>query len=388
MKWKKVKLGQLCKMNSGGTPRRNNHQFYGGHIPWAKIGDIENACNGYIYVTEENITEEGLGSIGNRLFSEGTLLLAMYGSVGKTAFAGVPLSTNQAILGIKVLDQKILDRRYLKFWFDSIKDKLLDRAVGGTLQNISLGIVKDLEIPLPPLHTQEQIADTLDKADTLRRKDQELLEKYDQLAQSIFYDMFGDPVRNEKGWEIRTLDELSLKVADIDHNMPKAVEKGVPFISAKDLIDDGKISFDTVKYISESDYAKLSRKIKPEYGDILYSRIGAKLGKARKVTTRERFLVSYSCCTIKPNTNLVNTDYLCSFLDSPFCLQEVFKKVRSIGVPDLGMDEVRNINVPYPDLKIQEIYAKKISTIKLCKENVLNNTSTDLFNALNVDYFS
>jgi type I restriction enzyme S subunit len=66
-----------------------------------------------------------------------------------------------------------------------------------------------MKVPLPPLHIQEQIADTLDKADALRRKDQELLEKYDELAQAIFYDMFGDPVRNERGWECRILSDLA-----------------------------------------------------------------------------------------------------------------------------------------------------------------------------------
>jgi type I restriction enzyme S subunit len=208
MKWENVRLGDLCNMNSGGTPRRGTVGYYGGEIPWAKISDIEDAIGGVIFTTEEYITKDGLKSIGNRVFPEGTLLLAMYGSVGKTAIAGVDLSTNQAILGIRIIDSTRLSIKYLKYWLGSIKEQLLNRAVGGTLQNISLGIVKELFIPLPPIHIQEQIADTLDKADALRRKDQELLQKYDQLAQAIFYDMFGDPVINEKGWNKYPLKQL------------------------------------------------------------------------------------------------------------------------------------------------------------------------------------
>ena len=201
MSWKKVKLSELCNMNSGGTPSRAIKEYYIGDIPWAKISDIENAQSGIIKNTEEHISKAGLDSINNRIFPKGTLLLAMYGSVGKAAFTGIEMSTNQAILGIRIKDENTLDYSFLKYWFQTIKTQLLNRAVGGTLQNISLGIVKDLQIPLPPLPTQKRIAEILDAADALRRKDQELLRKYDELAQAIFIDMFGDPVKNEKGWD-------------------------------------------------------------------------------------------------------------------------------------------------------------------------------------------
>ena len=85
--------------------------------------------------------------------------------------------------------------------------------------------------------------------------------------------------------------------------MPKAVspEEGVLFLSAKDLLDDGTINYTRdVKYISEDDFTRLSRKALPQRNDIIYSRIGAALGKARVVESDIRFLVSYSCCTIRP----------------------------------------------------------------------------------------
>ena len=209
MSWETVRLGDLCKMNSGGTPSRSNLSFYKGNIPWAKISDIENAESGIIKYTEEHISSEGLASINNRIFEKGTLLLAMYGSVGKVAFTGMEMTTNQAILGIQIQDGRKLDYAYLKYWFQTMKEQLLNRAVGGTLQNISLGIVKELQIPLPPIHIQKRIAEILDAADALKRKNQTLLKKYDELAQAIFIDMFGDPVRNEKGWELTHIAAIS-----------------------------------------------------------------------------------------------------------------------------------------------------------------------------------
>lgn len=197
-----VKLGKLCKMQSGGTPSRSNLEYYEGDFPWAKISDLEKSDDGYIYKTEEHITQEALKSINNRQFKPGTLLLAMYGSVGKTAITKIDLTTNQAILGINILDKTILDIKYLKYWFSTIKQRLLNRAVGAALPNISLGIVKELEIPLPPLPQQEKIANILDAADALRQNDKALLAKYDELIQTLFLDMFGDPVSNPKGWSL------------------------------------------------------------------------------------------------------------------------------------------------------------------------------------------
>ena len=111
-----------------------------------------------------------------------------------------------------------IDPRYL-FWF-LFNNHLTQNTL--KYQNKTTGIinlqleryVEELQIPLPPLTTQKRIAEILDAADALRRKDQELLKKYDELAQAIFIDMFGDPVKNEKRWEVKKLHEICIKITD------------------------------------------------------------------------------------------------------------------------------------------------------------------------------
>jgi type I restriction enzyme, S subunit len=235
---------------------------------------------------------------------------------------------------------------------------------GSTRAKLTKAGASRIQIPLPPLAEQKRIAAILDAADALRAKRRESIEQLDLLIQSIFLEMFGDPVTNPKGWEIAKLDSLCSGISDIDHKMPKAVDSGIPFISAKDLVDDGSISFKNVKQISKDDFNRLAKKGKPEKGDIVYSRIGAKLGKARLVEVDFDFLASYSCCTIKPTNELVDRRFLCYLLDSPYILRQARSDIRAIAVPDLGLGKIKAFKIITPPLGLQTRFASIVESIE------------------------
>lgn len=177
-------------------------------------------------------------------------------------------------------------------------------------------------------------------------------------------------------WEIKKLQDICLCIADIDHNMPKSVKTGIPFISAKDITDKNEINFSNTKYISNEDYKRLSRKINPENGDIIYTRIGT-IGKAAIVKDKIQFIPSYSCCTIRPNKNIINTKFLLYFLCSEVALNQAKYRVNSSGVPDLGMKAIRDFRVHLPSLSVQKCIVEKLdksfAAIVKAKENAEKN---------------
>ena len=172
------------------------------------------------------------------------------------------------------------------------------------------------------------------------------------------------PFEIPEGWKWCRLLDLCSLIGDIDHNMPKSVDKnhGVLYLSAKDLLDDGSINYtDNVKYISNEDYDRLSRKVKPQLGDIVYSRIGACLGKARNVKSEVKFLVSYSCCIIR--SIQIDVDYLRYYLESPIILAHSVKARQSIGVPDLGMGEIKKYFIALPPLAEQKRIVERLEEL-------------------------
>ena len=187
--------------------------------------------------------------------------------------------------------------------------------------------------------------------DTLKPDDNLHYEKFSDGSVKCIEDEI--PFELPEGWEWSRLTAICSLISDIDHKMPKAVDDGVLFLSAKDLLNDGTINYTNgVKMISEEDFLRLSRKALPQKNDIIYSRIGACLGKARVVTKEIRFLASYSCCTIRPL--IIDSIFLASILDGNFVLDQAKKGTQSVGVPDLGMASIKQFLIPIPPLVEQQ----------------------------------
>jgi type I restriction enzyme, S subunit len=160
-------------------------------------------------------------------------------------------------------------------------------------------------------------------------------------------------------WEIKRLRQLTEVINDINYEMPIAVDQGIPFLSAKDLLDDGTLNFEKdIKKISEEDFIRLSRKVCPKRNDIIYSRIGACLGKARIVEFDIKFLISYSCCVIRLCLELANPMFFKYFLDSELVLTEARLRTQGIGVPDLGLKQIARFTISVPSLEEQKEIVK------------------------------
>ncbi len=161
--WEWKNLGEIANTSSGGTPSRNKKEYWeNGNIKWLKSGELN---DGYIDFIEENITEEAIKNSSAKIFQKGTLLIAMYGATaGKLGILNLDSTTNQAICAFLHKDKNIkFLEKFLFYFLFFLRDKIIKDSFGGAQPNISQTYIKNLQIPLPPLKEQEQIASHLDE---------------------------------------------------------------------------------------------------------------------------------------------------------------------------------------------------------------------------------
>jgi type I restriction enzyme S subunit len=157
--WKRVRLGEIAKTSSGGTPSRGVPAYYDGDIPWVKSGELGDST---VYDTQERITRAALASSSAKLFPKGTLCIALYGAtVGKLGILGVAAATNQAVCGIFLPPE--IDTRFAYRYLESRRRDLVEMGKGGAQSNISQQIIRELDFPFPPLPTQRSIVAEIEK---------------------------------------------------------------------------------------------------------------------------------------------------------------------------------------------------------------------------------
>ena len=372
-----VRLENICDIKSGGTPSRNEKDNYGGLIPWAKISDIE-ASNGNLFTTEETITEKGLKAIHNRIFDKGTLLFAMYGSVGKIAFTQVKVSTNQAILGINIKDESKLYDRYLYYWLLRKKHEFLHLANGVTQKNLSTTFVRNLEIPLPPIASQRRIANILDIADEIIRKRKEAIALTEQLLKSTFLDMFGDPVINPKGWEKCQVKDIAKVKTGKTPSRKENDNYGssIRWVKTTEVINS--IIEETEEYLSEK--GALQMNVFPEK-TIIVAMYGQGKTRGRTALLANPSTTNQACAAILPSYKY-NTIYLWELLKlSYYRLRELG---RGGNQPNLNLDMIKTFEIIFPPLENQEKFEDIITKIQIQRAKNIKSLeeSENLFNSL------
>jgi len=382
---KSTRLGDLCDIQSGGTPRREERRFYGGQIPWAKIGDLESA-DGLVASTAESLTDEGLAAIRGRLFPPGTVLLAMYGSVGKVAVAGTAMATNQAILCIQVRKPELLSPLFLRRWLEQIQGKLVFDARGVTQQNISATLVRDLRIPLPPLAEQRHTAAVLDKADAIRRKRRESLRLLDEFLRSAFLEMFGDPVRNPKSWRTGTLGDLIEGPENGLYRPASDYGTGTPIVRIDSFYDGEITAIEALKRVRLSEDAVAKYALQQD--DILINRVNSRefLGKSAVVPTlKEPTVFESNMMRLRVDMQVVHPRYLVSLLQTPYFKRQVLRRTKdAVNQASINQDDVRSFEIRIPPLELQNRFVSlldRVAGVRKLFEALIEQTES-LFDSL------
>ncbi|MGZ8916561.1 MAG: restriction endonuclease subunit S, partial [Methylobacter sp.] len=359
MSWPMVKISDFCVTGSGGTPLRSNSAFYDGDIPWIKSGELR---ENMITKASEFITELAVEKSSAKIVPAGSILLAMYGAtVGRMAILGIDATTNQAICNI-IPDKEIALPKYVYYALLNRVPYFLNNAVGGAQPNISQGIIKDTEIPLPPLPEQKRIAAILDKADSLRRKNQQAIQLADQFLRAVFLDMFGDPVSNPKKWSKRQLEDICLQVIDCPHSTPEWTNAGVIGLRTSNLTKGGW-NWDDRRFVSEETYKERTKRAELKANDIILSREGT-VGVAALVPEDVRMCMGQRLVQLRVNTDILTSEYMLFLLLYELEPERLSKVMTGSTSKHLNVKDLRKLSVAIPPIEKQQFFSKIFTKIK------------------------
>ena len=261
---------------------------------------------------------------------------------------------------------------------------------GVAIPTISQSNMAKLTIPVPPIAEQERIVAELDCLSGIIEKKKQQLKELDNLAQSIFYEMFGDPVENDKGWEVKKLSYVCPYITDGSHYSPRAEDIGeIPMLSVKDMRQN-RFSYDNCKMISYDEYLKLlSAGCKPNKGDVLIAKDGSYFKYIFEVKEDREQAVLSSIAIVRPDMNLINSSYLVGYLSTSDIYKYVERELLTgTAIKRVILKGLRNMKVIIPPLSLQQDFASKIEAIEKQKELIaqsIKETET-LFNS-RMDYY-
>lgn len=294
-------------------------------------------------------------------------------------FDGATASTGFTVLRTK--PQK-LDSRYLYYWVRTsyfIED-MVRRSTGASYPAVSDSIIKEYNIPLPPLEEQRRIAAILDKADAVRRKRQSAIALTEELLRSAFVEMFGIPEHSK--YPVKTFAEVCEVIVDGAHFTPTYVDEGVPFLRVTD-IQTKSINWTNTKHIPLNEHKELIKRCHPRKGDVLYSKNGT-IGIPKLIDWDEEFSIFVSLALLRPSANVLLGGYLESFLKTPFALRQALNHTKTGTVSNLHLVEIRKVKLPVPSLEMQKQWLKRKSGIEKQRDKLIESfTQLDnLFNSL------
>ena len=380
-----AKLGDICTIISGSTPKSNIPEYWDGDIKWITPAEL-NEGTYIINDSVRHITELGVAKTGLKPFPQGTVILSSRAPIGKTAIAGCEMYCNQGFKNLICSDR--INPRYL-YWFLTCNTEYLNSlGRGATFKEISKEIVANIEIPLPAMEQQISVAEKFEKISELIALRKEQLAKLDQLVKSRFIELFGTIHDNKFGYEIKTLQDVCEQIKDGTHQTPTYTDdsvNGYKFLSSKD-VTTGKIDWTHLKYIPEELHNELYARIAPRKGDILLAKNGT-TGIAAVVDRDEIFDIYVSLALLRPIE--INSVYLWAAINSVETKQQFDSSLKGIGVPNLHLGEIKKAKIIVPPMDEQKRFATFVEQVD--KQKLTTQQSLDklevMKKALMQEYF-
>ena len=365
-----TRLSNLCKViTKGTTPTSIGYSFSDRGIVFLRVQNINGGKVNYDQQTLfiDELTHKTLSR--SQIFA-GDILVSIAGTIGRAGIVpdnAPPLNCNQAVAIVRANED--IFRPYLRHWLESndAQSQMIGATVTGTISNLSLTQIGNLQVPLPPLEEQRRIAEILDRAQSLISKRREAIGQLDTLPQAIFIEMFGDPVTNPKGWKIKICKSICSRITVGIVVQPASYyqEYGVPALRSQN-IKQNSISTDNLVFFSQIDNETKLAKTRVRSGDVVLVRTGQP-GTAAIIPEELDGVNAIDLLITTPCKNIVDSVYLCSFFNSAWGKKLVSSSQVGQIQKHLNVGILNNAQIICPPLPLQQEFAHRVEAVEKLK---------------------
>lgn len=335
---------------------------------WKEVLTIINGKNQSAVVDENGeypIYGSGgiMGYANNWLCPENCVIIGRKGNINKPIFVETKFWNVDTAFGLNANKEYLLPKFLYYFCLDYNFERH-NKAV--TIPSLTKADLLKIDIPLPPLSTQLAIVSELDKINELIRLKKEQLKDFDNLAQSLFYEMFGDPVENEKGWEVKKIKNIATEKLSYGSGASAVpFNKSVRYIRITDINEYGELKDEKVSpNIFDEKYLLAE-------GDILFARSGATVGKTYLHKQNEiPCIYAGYLIRLRPNKLLVLPNYVYYYTKSNYYKSFICANQRVVAQPNINAKQYGDLDIPLPPLSLQRLFAQRIEQIEREKSEV------------------
>ena len=369
MSWPIRKLGELCQIRRGQSPRPISAHLTKREdgVNWIKIGDATGGGK-YITETKQKILRESAEKLV--IVQPGDFIMTNSMSFGTPYILNTTGCVHDGWLIFSDY-QEHLNRDYMYHLLKSpdIYRQFLGMIKGSTVNNLKIETVKETVISLPPLDEQKRIAAIIDKADDIKQGAQEIQDSQEYMIQSTFVEMFGEPSLNPKKYPFTDVESICRLVTDGEHTTPVRIDAGIKLLSARN-VKNGFIDLEEkCDYISMEEYERISKRCHPEINDVLISCSGT-VGRVTTIRIDEPFSLVRSVLLLKPDFDKINSTYLEVFLRTSYSKHQISRRVRTSAQANLFIGRAKSLPVMLPTLEIQQKFEKIVLNILLLYESL------------------
>jgi type I restriction enzyme S subunit len=368
--WPTAALGEIFDIARGGSPRPIDEFITAdpAGVNWIMISDATEGSK-YITSTKKRIRPEGAQR--SRQVKPGDFLLTNSMSFGKPYIMRTDGCIHDGWLVLSPRYRNIdADFFYYLLGSNTVYSEFERRASGATVKNLNIDLVRGVKVSFPPLREQGRIAEVLNKADALRTKRRAALAQLDTLTQSIFLDMFGDPVENPKRWPMKPLGDSAIKFSDgpFGSNLKSShyTETGVRVVRLQN-IGVGEFLNSDVASISADHFSTL-RKHECLPGDVLVGTLGdPNLRACIQPDWLPVALNKADCVQIRSDPRVATAEFLCALLNQPATERMAHELMRGQTRVRISMGRLRNLFVPMPPVALQRDFARRVLGVEQMK---------------------